>query len=111
MIKPASVEIQPIVQRGRIAAFAGDTHSARIHFRRAAELDPACAEAWLGLSGVVPVLAEKRDCLQHVWRWIRITPRPKPACAMSSSFWLEGCESRLRRATVDRLRAMPRRLL
>jgi len=66
MIEPATVEVQPILQRGRIAAIAGDTHSARTLFRRAAELDPACAEAWLGLSGVVPVLAEKRDCLQRV---------------------------------------------
>jgi hypothetical protein len=66
MIEPATIEVQPIVQRGRVAAIAGDTHNARTHFRLAAELDPACAEAWLGLSGVVPVLAEKRDCLQRV---------------------------------------------
>src|SRR4051794_5673008 len=66
MIEPAAVGVQPIVQRGRVAAIAGDTHTARTHFRRATELDPACAEAWLGLSGVVPVLNEKRDCLQRV---------------------------------------------
>jgi hypothetical protein len=66
MIEPATAEVQPIVQRGRSAAIAGDMHSARTYFRLAAELNPACAEAWLGLSGVVPVLAEKRDYLQRV---------------------------------------------
>jgi hypothetical protein len=65
MIEPAIIEVQQLIQHGRIAALAGDTSSARTHFRRAAELDSACAEAWVGLSGVVPVLAEKRECLQR----------------------------------------------
>ena len=65
MIEPAIVEAKQFIQQGRIAALAGDTSSARAHFRRAAELDSACAEVWIGLSGVVPVLAEKRACLQR----------------------------------------------
>jgi hypothetical protein len=65
MIEPEINEVQQLIQQGRIAALAGDTSNARTHFRRAAELDSACAEVWVGLSGVVPVLAEKRDCLQR----------------------------------------------
>jgi hypothetical protein len=65
MIEPATNEVQQLIQQGRIAALAGDTPSARAYFRRAAELDSTCAQAWVGLSGVVPVLAEKRECLQR----------------------------------------------
>jgi hypothetical protein len=65
MIEPATTEVQQLIQQGRIAALVGDTASARAHFRRAAELESACAEAWVGLSGVVPILAEKRECLQR----------------------------------------------
>lgn len=57
-------EFQRLVQEGRAAALAGDTFAARTAFRRATELDPSSAEAWLGLSGVVPVLAEKREYLR-----------------------------------------------
>ena len=57
-------EVQQLIQAGRAAALAGDTMAARSSFRRATELDPTNAEAWLGLSSAVPILAEKRDYLQ-----------------------------------------------
>ncbi|HJZ47415.1 MAG TPA: hypothetical protein VKE41_09635, partial [Roseiflexaceae bacterium] len=65
MIESAPVEVQQLIQQGRVAALAGNTLSARTHFRSATELHPVCAEAWIGLSGVMPVLAEKRECLQR----------------------------------------------
>lgn len=66
MTQSLIAEVQQLVQDGRAAALAGDTFAARNSFRRATDLDPAYAEAWLGLSGVVPVLAEKREYLQRV---------------------------------------------
>src|SRR2546425_13236525 len=65
MTESIAAEVQQLVQDGRAAALAGDSFAARASFRRATELDPSCTEAWLGLSGVVPVLAEKRDYLQR----------------------------------------------
>ncbi len=78
MTEPIAAEIQQLVQEGRAAALAGDTFAARASFRRATELDPACADAWLGLSGVVPILAEKRDYLQRV---LALTPESTEASA------------------------------
>ena len=66
MAESITDEVQQLVQDGRAAAMAGDTFAARASFRRATELDPSCTEAWLGLSGVVPILAEKRDYLRRV---------------------------------------------
>src|SRR5262245_41062785 len=66
MTESIAAEVQQLVQEGKAAALAGDTFAARASFRRATELDPACAEAWLGLGSVVPVLAEKREYLQRV---------------------------------------------
>lgn len=60
-----SQDIQQLVQEGRAAALAGDTFTARDRFRRATELEPTHAEAWIGLSSVVPRLAEKREYLQR----------------------------------------------
>ena len=65
MIDAIAVEVQQLVQEGRAAALAGDTFTARASFRRATERNPSCAEAWIGLSGVVPVLAEKHEYLQR----------------------------------------------
>ena len=65
MTESTATEVQQLVQQGRAAALAGDTYAARASFRRATELDPACADAWAGLSGVVPILAEKREYLQR----------------------------------------------
>lgn len=59
-------DIQLILQEGRAAALAGDSFAARSAFRRATELDPANVAAWLGLSGTVPILSEKREYLQRV---------------------------------------------
>jgi tetratricopeptide (TPR) repeat protein len=64
MNEQSVIEVQQIVRDGRAAALAGDSFTARNLFRRAVDLDPEFAEAWLGLSSVVPVLAEKRDYLQ-----------------------------------------------
>jgi hypothetical protein len=58
-------EMAQLLQEGRAAALAGDTFAARTAFRRAVELDAHNPEAWIGLSSVVPVLAEKREYLQR----------------------------------------------
>src|SRR5262245_24399374 len=65
MTESTTAEVQQLVQQGRAAALAGDTFAARTSFRRATEIDPTCADAWAGLSGVVPILAEKREYLQR----------------------------------------------
>lgn len=57
-------DIHQLIQDGRAAAMAGDTLAARASFRRATDLDASSAEAWVGLSSVVPILAEKREYLQ-----------------------------------------------
>jgi hypothetical protein len=78
MTESTATEIQQLVQEGRAAALAGDTFAARASFRRATELDPGCADAWIGLGSVVPVLAEKRDYLR---RAIEIDPSNSEAQA------------------------------
>ena len=65
MTESTATEVQQLVQQGRAAALAGDTYAARGSFRRATELDPTSADAWAGLSGVVPILAEKHTYLQR----------------------------------------------
>lgn len=60
-----TIAVQQLVQAGKAAALAGDTFAARANFRRATELDPTCGDAWIGLSGVAPVLAEKYEYLQR----------------------------------------------
>jgi hypothetical protein len=65
MTESTTDDVQQLVQQGRAAAMAGDTMAARASFRRATEIDPGCAEAWVGLSGAVPILAEKREYLQR----------------------------------------------
>jgi hypothetical protein len=65
MTESTTDEVQQLLQQGRAAAMAGDTTAARASFRRASELDPSSAEAWVGLSGAVPILAEKRDYLRR----------------------------------------------
>jgi hypothetical protein len=57
--------VQQLLLEGQAAARAGDTMAARASFRRATELDPSSAAAWLELSAVVPVLAEKEEYLQR----------------------------------------------
>jgi hypothetical protein len=66
MNPPMTVDVSQFVQEGQAAINAGDTFTARTCFRRATELDPTSVEAWLGLSGTVVVLAEKRSYLQRV---------------------------------------------
>jgi hypothetical protein len=65
MTDPTAAEVRRLIQEGRAAALAGDTFAARTSFRRATELNPGSAEAWVGLSGVAPILAEKREHLQR----------------------------------------------
>ena len=66
MTESTATEVQQLIAEGRAAALAGDTFTARARFRRATELDSENPEAWLGLSSVVPILAEKREYLQRV---------------------------------------------
>ncbi|GAB4174797.1 MAG: hypothetical protein Fur005_36690 [Roseiflexaceae bacterium] len=61
----AAQEAQELIEQGQAAALAGDTFAARSAFRRASELDQTNAEAWIGLSGVVPILSEKREYLRR----------------------------------------------
>lgn len=65
MTEADTLEARRLVQEGRAAAMAGDTFAARTAFRRATELDRSSADAWLGLSSAVPILAEKRDYLRR----------------------------------------------
>jgi hypothetical protein len=65
MAESTTGDVQQLVQQGRAAAMAGDTIAARSSFRRATELDPTCADAWVGLSSAVPILSEKREYLQR----------------------------------------------
>lgn len=65
MAESTITEVQQLIQEGRAAAAAGDNIAARASFRRATELDPSSAEAWLELSGVVPVLSEKRGYIER----------------------------------------------
>lgn len=65
MTESIASAVQQLVQAGRAAALAGDMLAARTSFRRATELDPSNAEAWIGLSGAVPILAEKREHLRR----------------------------------------------
>ncbi len=60
-----AAEVQRLIQEGRAAALAGDSFAARSAFRRATELDTESAEAWIGLSSVVPILHEKLGYLQR----------------------------------------------
>ena len=78
MSESLTAEVQQLVQSGRAAALAGDTSAARASFRRATELDPSNAEAWIGLSSAVPILAEKRQLLQ---RALEIEPGSADAAA------------------------------
>src|SRR5436309_3548467 len=66
MDETTTASLQQLIQEGHAATIAGDNLVARASFRRATELDPTNAEAWLGLSGVVPMLAEKHEYLQRV---------------------------------------------
>ncbi|GAB4203046.1 MAG: hypothetical protein OHK0022_26810 [Roseiflexaceae bacterium] len=73
-----TLEVQDLLREGRAAALAGDAATARARFRRATELDPQSVEAWLGLSGVVPVLAEKRG---YLLRTLELEPGNQDAAA------------------------------
>lgn len=66
-----TAEISQLIQEGQAAADTGDTFTARERFRRATEIEPDSAEAWIALSTTVPVLAEKRD---HLRRALRLAP-------------------------------------
>ncbi|GAB4192399.1 MAG: hypothetical protein OHK0022_06580 [Roseiflexaceae bacterium] len=71
-------EVQQLLREGRAAALAGDTFTARERFRRASELDPANAEAWVGLSSAVPILSEKRE---YLLRALAVDPQDSEAQA------------------------------
>ena len=54
-----------LVQAGASALAAGDSFAARSRFRAATEADPGCAEAWVGLSTVTPVLRDRQSYLRR----------------------------------------------
>lgn len=61
-----SISAHDLVEEGAAALAAGDSFTARLRFRAAAEQDPGCVEAWLGLSSITPVLCDRRAQLQRV---------------------------------------------
>ncbi|MGB9751617.1 hypothetical protein [Roseiflexus castenholzii] len=65
MTESTATEVQQLITEGRAAALAGDTFTARARFRRATELDSENVDAWIGLSSVAPILAEKREYLRR----------------------------------------------
>lgn len=65
MINVHASDVDHLLHKGHSAAQQGDTCAARLHFRRATEIAPHCAEAWHELSLAVPVLAERRMYLQR----------------------------------------------
>ena len=56
-------DAERLLQEGRAALMAGDAFKARNAFREATEQNPQLAEAWIGLSASVPILAEKEQYL------------------------------------------------
>lgn len=62
---PAAQEVVALIAEGNAALLAGDAYTARQRFRRALELDPERAEAWVGLAGSVRPYREKREHLQR----------------------------------------------
>lgn len=78
MSETPGVTARSLLQEGKAAALAGDTFTARERFRRASEVEPDNAEAWLGLSSTVPILAEKRRYLE---RAIELEPANEEARA------------------------------
>lgn len=56
-------DTERLLQEGRAALMAGDAFKARNAFREATEQNPQLAEAWIGLSASVPILAEKEQYL------------------------------------------------
>jgi tetratricopeptide (TPR) repeat protein len=60
-----------LVQDGRIALMAGDTYTARQHFRQALELSPESVDALIGLAGTLRAYREKRE---HLLRALSIDP-------------------------------------
>jgi len=100
MTESTTSEVQQLVQAGRAAALAGDTMAARSSFRRATELDPSNAEAWVGLSSAVPILAEKRQYLQKA-----LTLEPQNADISASLRYVEQLQAEGMQLEPSRRRA------
>ncbi len=64
-------EVSALVAEGNAALSAGDSYRARLRFRRALELDPERAEAWVGLAGSVRPYRERRE---HLRRALELDP-------------------------------------
>ncbi|KAB8142097.1 hypothetical protein F8S13_16285 [Chloroflexia bacterium SDU3-3] len=58
-------DLAQLLREGQAAITAGDMMTARDRFRRATELAPGSAEAWVGLSAAVPMLMEKKQYLEQ----------------------------------------------
>lgn len=63
MATDTRTRLESLLEQGRAAADVGNSTVARTCFRRATEIAPECAPAWLGLAAVTAVLAERRDYL------------------------------------------------
>lgn len=72
------VDVKELLRQGLAAARVGEREEARRYFTQATELDAGNEEAWLGLSGVVDSLAEKRACFERV---LAINPENEEAQA------------------------------
>ncbi|MFB0546855.1 MAG: hypothetical protein ACETWB_08085 [Anaerolineae bacterium] len=71
-------DVKELLRQGLAAARVGEREEARRYFTQATELDASNEEAWLGLSGVVDSLAEKRACFERV---LAINPENEEAQA------------------------------
>lgn len=88
MISDTHTELHALLEQGRVAAAAGDSFAARTAYRRAAEIDPACAMAWLGLGACATALVERRSCFA---RALELDPESEAARAGLAEVdaWLE----------------------
>jgi tetratricopeptide (TPR) repeat protein len=71
--------ILALVQDGRVALMAGDTYTARQHFRQALEIDPEYVDALIGMAGTMRAYREKRE---HLLRALSIEPSNAEARAI-----------------------------
>lgn len=92
--------IADLLVRGKQAAMSGQRELARETLAHVVYLDPANAEGWLWLSGVVDVPDQVRYCLE---RTLRIDPYNSRA--LRGMEWLDG-----RRKDIDEARAAAERV-
>lgn len=84
------LDAERLLQEGRAALMAGDTFAARNAFREATEHNPQFAEAWIGLSSSVPILAEKEQYLTQALNLIPGHPEAEAALRYVRQLQSEG---------------------